>query len=325
MKNARHLLLAQGSLGLIGLLASPAHAAGTSAGTLIQNTATATYTSGTNSASVQSNTVTVKVDELINVAVTSLSGTPVSGGSGSAVLAYQVTNTGNGSRAFNLTADAAVSGNAFNTSTQSLAVDTNNNGTYDAGVDSLLTNGTASPVLAADGSVRVFVISQVPASATDGQTSQVRLTAASLVGTGPAGTVFAGAGAAGVDAVIGASTGTANALASVIASLANLTLTKSAVVADPFGGTTAVPGAVVTYSLVLRATGSGTANGVHITDAFPGGTTYQPGTLTLDGSPLSDSTDADAGLANGTGIDVSLGNVAGGSADKTVTFKVKIN
>jgi len=267
----------------------------------------------------------VKVDELINVAVTSLSGTPVSGGSGSAVLIYQVTNTGNGSQPFKLTADPAVSGNAFNTATQSLAIDTNGNGTYDAGVDALLTNGANGPAMAPDSSLKVFVLSNVPSTATDGQTSQVRLSAASIVGTGTAGTVFAGKGASGVDAVIGASTGTANALASVIASLANLSLTKSAVVADPFGGTTSVPGSLVTYSLLLKTSGTGTATGVHITDAFPAGTTYQAGTLTLNGSAQTDVADTDSGTASSTGIDVALGNLTSASGDKTVTFKVKIN
>jgi uncharacterized repeat protein (TIGR01451 family) len=324
MKNTR-LLLASGSIGLTCMFAQSAYAAGTTAGTLIQNTATATYSSGTTNASVQSNTVTVKVDELINVAVTSLTATAVPAGASAAVLTYQVTNTGNGTQAFNLTADPAVSGNVFNTATQSVAIDTNGNGVYDPGVDTIITNGAAGPAIAPDGSIKVFVLSNAPTTATDAQTSQVRLTAASTTGTGPAGTLLAGKGVGGVDAVIGASTGTANALATVIASLANITLTKSAVIADPFGGTTPVPGSTVTYSLLLHVTGSGTANAVHITDAYPTGTTYQSGTLTLNGAVLTDAADTDTGTASATGIDVSLGSVAGGSADKTVSFKVKIN
>lgn len=324
MKHTR-ILLASGSIGLTCMFAQSAYAAGTVAGTLIQNTATATYSSGTTNTSIQSNTVTVKVDELVNVAVTSLTTTPVPAGAAAAVLTYQVTNTGNGSQAFNLTANPGVSGNVFNTTTQSVAIDTNGNGVYDPGVDTIITNGAAGPAIAPDGSIKVFVLSNVPTTATDAQTSQVQLTAASTTGIGPAGTLLAGKGTGGVDAVIGASTGTASALATVIASLANITLTKSAVIADPFGGTMPVPGATVTYSLLLHTAGSGTANAVHITDTYPTGTTYQAGTLTLNGAVLTDAADTDAGTASATGIDVSLGSVAGGSADKTVTFKVKIN
>jgi len=324
MKHTRNLLIT-GSIGLACFAAQSAHAAGTAAGTLITNTASATFTSGTTSATIQSNTVTVKVDELVNVAVTSLSSTPVAAGNAPAVLVYQVTNTGNGSEPFNLTADPAVSGNAFNSTIQTVAIDTNGDGVYEPGTDAIITNGAASPIIAPDASIKVFVLANVPSTATDAQTSQVKLTAASTLGTGTPGTVLAGKGAGGVDAVIGASGATANALDTLVASLANVTLTKSAVVVDPFGGTAPVPGAIVTYSLLVHAAGTGTANGVAVNDAFPAGTTYQAGTLTLNGAALTDAADTDAGTATATGISVTLGNVAGGSADKTVTFKVKIN
>ena len=54
------------------------------------------------------------------------------------------------------------------------------------------------------------------------------------------------------------------------------------------------------------------------------GTTYQVGTLTLDGSPLSDAADGDAVQASSAGIAVGLGTLTGGTS-KTVAFKVKIN
>ena len=324
MKQTRYILVT-GSIGLACLAAQSAHAAGTAAGTLISNTATATYATGATNASITSNTVTVKVDELVNVAVTSLTATPVAAGNAPAVLTYQITNTGNGPEPFNLTADPAVSGNAFNSTIQSVAIDSNGDGVYEPGTDAIITNGAASPTIAPDASIKVFVLANVPAAATDGQTSQVKLTAASVLGTGSPGTVLAGKGAGGVDAVLGASGGTGNALATLVASLANVTLTKSFTVADPFGGTAPVPGAIVTYSLLVHASGTGTASGVNVADNYPAGTTYQAGTLTLNGTALTDAADTDAGSATATGISVALGTVAGGSADKTVTFKVKIN
>ncbi|EGD58033.1 hypothetical protein Y88_0085 [Novosphingobium nitrogenifigens DSM 19370] len=305
--------------------AQPALASGTLAGTLIQNTATATFSSGTSTSSIQSNTVTVKVDQLVGVAVTALTTSPVTIGSSTAVLAYQVSNTGNGNDTFNLTGNPTVSGNGFTATLQTVAIDTNGNGTYDPGVDTTLTNGTASPEIAPDGSIKVFLVTSAPSTATDTQTSQVRLTATSATGSGTPGTLLAGKGVGGVDAVVGASGGTANALASLIASLATVTLTKSAAVSDPYGGTLPVPGATVTYSIVAHTAGSGTASSLQVSDAFPTGTTYQAGTLTLNGSALTDASDSDAGTATTTGVAVSLGNVTGGGADKTITFKVKIN
>ena len=320
-----HNLFAAGAATAALAGANPAQAAGTLAGTLIQNTANATFSSGTSTSTIQSNTVTVKVDQLIGVAVTTLTSTPVTIGTAPAVLIYQVTNTGNGPDTFDLTGAPNVSGNQFNATLQTVAIDTNGNGVYDAGVDTVITNGAASQTLAPDASIKVFLLASSPTTATDTQTSQVRLTAVSVIGSGTPGTLFAGKGTAGVDAVVGASGGTANALANLIASLANVTLTKSAVVADPYGGTNPVPGALVTYSIVAHVAGSGTAGSLTVTDAFPTGTTYQANSMTLGGTALTDTADADAGTASATGITVTLGSVAGGTADKTIAFKVKIN
>jgi len=324
MKNAKSLsALAVLALG-VGA-ATSVHAAGTSAGTVITNTATATFTIGSTPNTVQSNTVSVKVDQLMNVTVTPLTTAPVLAGSGPATLVYQVTNSGNGAEAFNLTDNPAVSGNPYNTTVQILAIDVNGDGVYEPGVDTIINNGAASPVLAPDSSVKVLVLTNLPTNATNGATSQVQLTAASAIGTGTPGTLFAGKGTGGVDAVVGATGGQGTASASVIASIAVVTLTKSATILDPYGTNTPVPGAVVTYSIVAHTTGSGTATGLVVADSFPTNTTYQPGTMQLNGTALTDAADTDAGTASATGISVTLGNVTGGAPDSTVTFKVKIN
>lgn len=306
------------------VLPQAAHAAGVVAGTLIENTASATYTSGTATGSISSNTVTVKVDELLDVAVAGLTTTPVSTGSSSVVLEYQLTNTGNGTEAFNITVDPAVAGNGFDAAIQTIAYDSNGNGSYDAGVDTVITNGGATGAVDADGSVRIFIVVTLPSGATDGQTSQVRLTAAAVTGTGAPGTVFSGQGAGGGDAVVGASGASDSATDSMIASLATVALAKSAVIADPFGTSQPVPGAVITYTLVATVSGTGQAEGLHVTDVIPAGTTYQLGTLRLDGAVLTDAADADAGTGSASGVDVGLGTVAGGTS-KTVKFDVKIN
>ncbi|MFM2372411.1 MAG: hypothetical protein RIS85_2133 [Pseudomonadota bacterium] len=305
-------------------LPGAAHAAGVLAGTLIENTATATYTSGSSGGTVTSNKVTVKVDELLDVAVSTLSTTPASASSAPAVLTYSVTNAGNGPEAFNLVANPQVSGNAFDGTVTAIVLDSNDNGVYDAGVDQVLTSGAATPALSPDGSLKVFVLVTLPAGATDAQTSQVRLVASSATGTGSPGTSFSGQGQGGGDAVVGLTTASANSLASLVASLANVSLSKSAVIVDQFGTAKPVPGAKVTYTIAANVTGSGVAEGLHIVDAIPSGTTYVPGSLKLDASSLTDASDTDAGVGGTSGIDVTLGSVAGGST-RTVNFAVTIN
>jgi hypothetical protein len=61
-----------------------------------------------------------------------------------------------------------------------------------------------------------------------------------------------------------------------------------------------------------------------VSDSVPTGTSYKTGSLTLDGSALTDAADGDAGSFAGSGIAVNLGTVASG-ATRTVTFKVKID
>ena len=322
--SGRVLLAAGLSAIAISAVASPAHAAGVAAGTLIENTATATYKSGTSTGSVTSNKVTVKVDELLDVAVATLSTTPQSAGTSSAVLIYSVTNSGNGPEAFRLTANPQVTGNAFDGTVVKVVLDTNDNGSYDPGVDQVLTAGGATPALDPDKKINVFVLVDVPGGTNDGDTSKVRLTATAATGSGTPGTSFAGQGNGGGDAVVGLTTASANSLAALVASLASVTLTKSAAIVDQFGTAKPVPGATVVYTLAAKATGSGDATGMHIADAIPTGTTYVPGSLKLDGTGLTDANDADAGNADSSGIDVALGTVAGGTT-RTVNFAVKIN
>ena len=303
--------------------AVPAMAGGVPAGVLIENTASATYTANATTQTVDSNTVTLKVDEVLDVASASQESGPVSATT-TAVLRYKVTNTGNGPETFTLTANPAVTGNAFNATVTGLAIDVNGNGVFDSGIDTALTNGATSPVLAADAPLDVLVLVTIPASAAANATSKVELTATATTGTGAPGTLFAGAGVSGGDAVVGASTANAGSQATLTVNKVVVALVKSATILDPFGGTRPVPTAVITYSIVATVTGTGSVLGLAVNDAIPTGTTYQPGTLTLEGAALTDGADSDGGQASPSGVAVQLGDVAAG-AQRTVTFKVKIN
>ncbi len=328
-KNRIFIAAASVTLGPL-LWTGSASAEGVAAGTLIENTATATYNAGGPSETVDSNTVTILVDELLDVAVATLAAGSVSVAEGSEVLSYSITNTGNGSEAFNLTAIAAVSGNDFDVSVTSIAVDSNGNGTYDSGVDAVLGASEATPVIAADDSLTVFVLVTVPGTVTDGDGSQIELTAEAATGTGDPGDSFAGVGNGGGDAVVGSSGADDTAMVSLAASgsggpgSATVSLTKSVTIVDPFGGSEPVPGAVATYSLLANVSGTGSVTGLRLTDDIPTGTTYEAGTLTLEAAPLTDANDADAGEASASGIDVLVGTLAAGSS-RTVTFAVTID
>lgn len=301
-----------------------AHADGVGAGTLIENTATATYDDGDGPVTIPSNTVTVRVDELLDVAVTSLNSGPVSANSESAVLSFEITNTGNGPEAFILTANPAVAGNDFDTTIDSIAVDSNGNGVYDPGVDTILAGPETTAILAADENLTVFVIVSVPVDAPDDTHSEVDLSAEAASGTGAPGTIFAGQGVDGGDAIVGVNGAADNALGSILLGVPAVDLVKSAVVADPFGGSSAVPGSIVTYTITANVTGSGSVSDLVITDVFPTGTTYEAGSLELDGSNLTDASDTDAGEATATGISVDLGTVAGGTSH-SITFRVSVD
>ena len=144
-----------------------------------------------------------------------------------------------------------------------------------------------------------------------------------MTGTGAPGTSFAGQGEGGGDAVVGATGAASSDDGTYRVNNVLVTFTKAASVAGPFGGTSAVPGAVVTYTLTASVGGTGTINNITVSDPIPAGTTYRPGTLTLEGAGLTDAADADGGRFTGSAISVAVGSVGAGTS-RTITFQVEI-
>jgi uncharacterized repeat protein (TIGR01451 family) len=313
------------AVGLCGvIISSPVTAGGVTAGTLIENTAVASYDDGVGLRTINSNTVTVRVDELLDVTLISLDPGPVAARPGNAVLTFEQTHQGNGPEAFRLTANPSVAGNDFDVTVNALAIDSNGNGTYDAGIDQVLPSPQTTAVLAPDTVLTVFALVTVPDGVSDTQRSSVDLTAQAITGNGAPGTVFAGQGVDGGDAIVGTTSALATARGQLFAGIATVELVKSVSLSDPFGGTSAVPGTVAIFTISARVTGSGTVNNLSVNDAIPAGTTYAPGTLALDSATLSDAADSDAGEASDSaGISVNLGNVTS-PATRTVTFNVVV-
>src|SRR5690606_4119116 len=110
------------------------------------------------------------------------------------VATFTVTNTGNSTQSYRLEAvdtDDAVFGNAdtLDGLVLTTAVDTNGNGSYDAGVDQIGNLGDIAPA-SSPVPVRVFVLANIPAGATNGQFASIRLTVSAAV-AGSAGATLA--------------------------------------------------------------------------------------------------------------------------------------
>lgn len=76
------------------------------------------------------------------------------------------------------------------------------------------------------------------------------------------------------------------------------------------------PGALLHYAIgTCNGAAGSTATNVAVTDAIPAGATYVPGSLLLDGAPLTDAADADAGelLAGPAAVRVRVGDVVAGA------------
>ena len=127
----------------------------------------------------------------------------------------------------------------------------------------------------------------------------------------------------GGNAVVGSTGADADASGFLLINAASVALVKSATVLDPFGGTTSVPGSIITYTLVATVSGTGSLNNLAINDPIPASSQYVVSSITLAGAPLTDVADADQGNFNGSRVSVALGNVPAGQT-RTVTFKVRV-
>lgn len=317
---------------LMTTTAPAAWGAGTLAGTTISNTATATYTDpGGTTRTETSNTNDILVDEVLDVTVVANEGSPLTVFSPATgrVLSFTVRNTGNGPEVYRLGAVDVIAGDDYDPTVDEIWLD-DGDGVLEtgAGGDTRLDPGVNDPLLAPDAPITVFVVSSIPSGLADGDLGNVRLEAEADTARGtPAqdapGATFAGAGEGGSDAMVGNSTAFATASNGYLVSQATASFTKSSVVDDGFGGSNAVPGAVITYTLSLQFNGSGTVTGARIVDAIPAGTTYVDDSLTLGGLPLTDDADADAGVFTGSQVEVELGDVAA-PATRVVTFQVTV-
>lgn len=308
-----------------------AGAVGTPVGTVIQNTATVDFDLAGTPLTLTSNIATVTVVERIDVIVTRQSPQILvaANDSGRAIL-FTVTNTGNGTEAFALAIDSGLGGDDFDPvpAVPAIFFDSDSSGDFNVGVDVAYIPTVNEPVLAADASQDVFVVNDIPGTVLDGQTGLSQLTATAVSGSGLPGTVLPLLGDGGVDAVVGTTGGEDADVGDYFVSTVMLDIIKSQAVADQFGGTQAIPGATITYTVAIQVTTTGTATASVFSDLIPTFTTFVPTSITLNSLPLSDGIDADAGEYNTSGaptVVVRLGDLTLASGIQTVVFQVTID
>jgi uncharacterized repeat protein (TIGR01451 family) len=305
-------------------------AGGTAAGSNISSQATVTYFIGQVGRTQSSNIATAYVDEVIDVNVLwqDTDAVLINPGGNSAVLAFKVTNAGNGTESFALSGSSSFVSSGPTVTLVGLYPDANGNGLYDPGIDMPYIPGVNDPTLEADKSLSVFVLNSIPSGVSAGDRVSSRLTATSKTGTGAPASIFVAAGDGGTDAIVGNSSGSATVTGTYLVSDSVLLLNQEVQITDHAGGQNPVTGAIITYLVTVTVRGSGTAEKVIITDSIPANTTYQPGTLKLNSVSLSDAADGDAGDMGGTTpgvVTVGLGDLTMASPAQTISFCVLIN
>lgn len=350
MTKSGRLLGRVGAVALAGLIADPALASGTQAGSTITNNVSVSFQVGGVAQTAEAAANTFTVDRKIALTVADADGatTTVSPGEANTVTKFTVTNSSNATLDFGLavaqqtgSAGAHSNTDSFDATNLRIYVD-NGDGVFNSGSDTLV---SYIDELAADTSRSVFVASDIPLSLTTGAVAAITLTATAREGGSSAaqGTVItqtSGANTAGMDTVFADAAGATDAQYDgkhsakddyTVLAAALSVLKTSTVISDPVNGTTnpkAIPGATVEYCIIVsNAAGSATATGVTVSDPLPTTVTYLAASTYLNGSATGGVCNADGALggtfASGT-ISGTLSNIAQ-SETKTLRFRATIN
>lgn len=318
---------------LVPLLCVPCSASwasGTAAGTVIDNVAVVNFDLGGINNTQNSNTVTITVLERLDVVVTLQSPQVVVAPSqANNALLFTVTNTGNGNDEFELSINSILTGDDFDPApaTPAIYFDSDGSGDFSVG-DVAYVLGGNNPQLAADESVDLLLVNDIPGTVANGWLGRSQLIATSTTGTGAPGDTLAGLGDGGLDAVLGASGGSAASTGEYLVSDVAINIQKTVVASDPFGGTEPTVGATLTYTITLEVTNGGTATASVFSDPIPASTTFVANSISLNGGGLTDAVDADAGELDSSGapaVVVRLGDLTLASGIQTVEFQVTID
>jgi uncharacterized repeat protein (TIGR01451 family) len=313
------------------VLAATASAAGVAAGTKVKNTVVVSYVQGGVTLTDTASNMFV-VDQLIDVVTLWQDAKPVQAVAGSATqtLLFKVTNTGNGNDSFGLVLTALpASGTDFSVDQCKLFLDLDNSGTYSSN-DPEYVPGNNDPAIAAGAHLDVFALCSLPATTNDGTLAHVRLAATSMTLSGAPGSAKPGTGASGLTLVVGLSGGASSANGTYQASSVNYVFTSTQAVTDKSGGHVATSGSTILYTLTVAASGGSAAGrNLVVTNPLSEHTSYVPGSLVLDSTPLADdgagNSPGDFNVTASNAITVRLGNMPGTASPHVISFKVTIN
>ncbi len=312
-------------------------AANTPSGTVITSTATVDFElSGVSQLAVSGST-SFTVDNKVNLVVTKLADAAVVPGSANQALPFTVTNLGNTTQRYALSVVSRVT-DSFDMNNVRIYRDNGAQaGVWDAG-DTLYADAATFGNVVSGGTLTVLVVADTPAAQTNGQTAVYDLVAAAVdAGALNVTAQTAGPDTAGIDTVFADPAGSAggddardgrhSASAGFAVVDVSVVVSKSVAATDQFGGTQPLPGATLRYTITVSVSGAGTASGVVITDPIPANTTYTAGSLSLNGGPLTDAADGDAGERIGVPgtVTVRLGDLTSASPVQTILFDVRIN
>jgi uncharacterized repeat protein (TIGR01451 family) len=243
---------------MLALFAAGSAFALTPSGTVISNTANATYKdiNGGTMTPVASNTVVVNVTQVafvaLNIAVTPLNGEP----GDAPVFTLTVTNNGNAADTFDLTPAALQGSSTFTPSGSVLYYS-------DLACTTPITKTTS--VALNGGTFTFYMKVSIPLTAVDGNDAYEKVVATSEFDN----------------------TQSANATADTHVQEGHVALTKTVDNATP------VAGNVITYTITATNTGTSTAKTISVTDDLTNVdaiATYKAGSLKIDGAPVSDPT-----------------------------------
>jgi hypothetical protein len=270
------------------------------------------------------------VQEIVDVSVETL--TPevdVEADADNQRLAFRIRNLGNGREAFDLSLLHS-DDEDFDPDACQIIIDWDGDGKLDMTRDRVT---STTPVLAPGESVVAWASCHIPGNAKVGGLGRLRMRAfPTALRNGATEGDMAHAGNSGVFMVFGrnlrgggAGNGGATSQPAVYrVGQVGARLIKSQDIVDVLEDGSVVAGTIVTYTLEARIGTGATARQARITDVIPVGANYLDGSLRLDGAPLTDADDGDAGRFANNAIEVELGDLAAQSS-RTVTFQVRIN
>ncbi len=325
-------------------------ARGTSAGTVIPNTADMHFTVDGELRSIRSNTTETRVDEILDVVVVAEQAEPVTTDSPmtEAILSFLITNIGNGDEDYGIRLQSNINEGGFDPASTTLYLEQNGvpGLQVGAGGDLPYIEGSTLP-FTANAQRSIYIVAEIPAGITSNALSQLRLRAVSatlfaqtglhdpdLPGFPLPGTAFPLLGDNGSTAVVGLSHNPAEPVFSALSGFRIdapiVSIDKSAIAVRALDGSDAVrPGSIVDYQLQVVVLGNGAVERATLTDLLPPELAFIGGSLLINGSIEDDDfepigLDAGGFDQNQGLLQVPLGMLGSSTGSHVINFSATI-